>query len=162
MVVLWIFFFKQKTAYDMRCSDWSSDVCSSDLVILSGRRINDGMGAFIAARVVKMLGKSGKLSDSLKVGILGLAFKENVRDLRNSRVPDIVGELREYGIEAMVYDPMVDPEEAEEEFGIRMVDADAMVGLNAMVLCVPHSAIMKAMNPCTYQSPEKLRVGKVG
>src|SRR3546814_15836459 len=66
-------------------------------VILSGRRINDGMGAFIAARVVKMLGKSGKLSDSLKVGILGLAFKENVRDLRNSRVPDIVGELREYG-----------------------------------------------------------------
>src|SRR3546814_3178239 len=55
-------------------------------VILSGRRINDGMGAFIAARVVKMLGKSGKLSDSLKVGILGLAFKENVRDLRNSRV----------------------------------------------------------------------------
>src|SRR3546814_4839136 len=91
MVVLWIFFFKQKTAYDMRCSDWSSDVCSSDLVILSGRRINDGMGAFIAARVVKMLGKSGKLSDSLKVGILGLAFKENVRDLRNSRVPDKIG-----------------------------------------------------------------------
>src|SRR3546814_2463973 len=85
---------------------------------------------------------------SLKVGILGLAFKENVRDLRNSRVPDIVGELREYGIEAMVYDPMVDPEEAEEEFGIRLVDADAMVGLNAMVLCVPHRAIMTAMNPC--------------
>lgn len=117
-------------------------------VILSGRRINDGMGAFIAARVVKMLGKSGKLSDSLKVGILGLAFKENVRDLRNSRVPDIVGELREYGIEAMVYDPMVDPEEAEEEFGIELVDADAMVDLNAMVLCVPHRAIMTAMNPC--------------
>src|SRR3546814_8847345 len=106
------------------------------------------MGAFIAARVVKMLGKSGKLSDSPKVVVLGLAFKENVRDLRNSRVPDIVGELREYGIEAMVYVPMVDPKEAEEEFGIRLVDADAMVGLNARVLCVPHRAIMTAMNPC--------------
>src|SRR3546814_10275032 len=71
-------------------------------VILSGRRINDGMGAFIAARVVKMLGKSGKLSDSIKVGILGLAFKENVRDLRNSRVPELVGELLQYGNEAML------------------------------------------------------------
>jgi UDP-N-acetyl-D-glucosamine/UDP-N-acetyl-D-galactosamine dehydrogenase len=117
-------------------------------VILSGRRINDGMGAFIAGRVVKMLGQSGRLSGAAKVGILGLAFKENVRDLRNSRVPDIVDELREYGIEAMVYDPMVDPEEAEEEFGIRLVDADAMVDLNALVLCVPHKAIMAAMNPC--------------
>src|SRR3546814_20325467 len=67
-------------------------------VILSGRRINDGMGSFIAGRVVKMLGQTGRLSHTLKVGILGLAFKENVRDLRNSRVPDIIKEPREYGI----------------------------------------------------------------
>jgi len=116
-------------------------------VILSGRRINDGMGAFVAGRVVKMLGQSGALNGSVKVGILGLAFKENVRDLRNSRVPDIIGELREYGIEAMVYDPMVDPEEAEEEFGIKLVSEDAIADLNAMILCVPHRQIMEGMNP---------------
>jgi UDP-N-acetyl-D-galactosamine dehydrogenase len=116
-------------------------------VILSGRRINDGMGAFVAGRVVKMLGQAGRLSDSVKVGILGLAFKENVRDLRNSRVPDILGELREYGIEAMVHDPLVDPEEAQEEFGIELVDAEAMVDLNALILCVPHRVIMQEMNP---------------
>jgi UDP-N-acetyl-D-glucosamine/UDP-N-acetyl-D-galactosamine dehydrogenase len=115
-------------------------------VILSGRRINDGMGAFVAGRVVKMLGQTGRLSGSVKVGILGLAFKENVRDLRNSRVPDIVRELREYGIEAMVYDPIVVPEEAEKEFGIRLVAPDAMSNLNAMILCVPHQVIMDELN----------------
>lgn len=116
-------------------------------VILSGRRINDGMGAFVASRLVKMLGQSGRLSGDLRVGILGLAFKEDVRDLRNSRVPDIVGELREYGIEAMVHDPLVDPEEAEHEFGIKLASAEALSELNALVLCVPHRAIMKEMKP---------------
>ena len=116
-------------------------------VILSGRRINDGMGAFVAGRLVKMLGQSGRLAGKVKVGILGLAFKENVRDLRNSRVPDIVAELQEYGIEPLVYDPLVDHEEAEEEFGIKLASADQMVDLHAAVLCVPHHAIMEKMNP---------------
>ena len=116
-------------------------------VILSGRRINDGMGAFVAGRLVKMLGQSGRLAGQVKVGILGLAFKENVRDLRNSRVPDIVEELQEYGIEPLVYDPLVDAEEAEEEFGIHLADADQMTDLHAIVLCVPHHAIMESMNP---------------
>ena len=116
-------------------------------VILSGRRINDGMGAFVAQRVVKMLGKSGSLNGSTRIGVLGLAFKENVRDLRNSRVPDIVAELREYGIDVLVHDPMVDPDEAEEEFGIKLVGSEAMVDLNAMILCVPHRAIMQQINP---------------
>jgi len=115
-------------------------------VILSGRRINDGMGAFVAGRVVKMLGQSGRLTGSARVGIFGLAFKENVRDLRNSRVPDILRELREYGIEAMVCDPMVDAHEAEEEFGIKLTCAEALVDLDAMVLCVPHRAIMSEIN----------------
>jgi UDP-N-acetyl-D-galactosamine dehydrogenase len=116
-------------------------------VILSGRRINDGMGAFVAGRAVKMLGQTGRLNGAVKVGILGLAFKENVRDLRNSRVPDIVNELREYGIKAMVYDPVVDPQEAEEEFGIKLVAAETMVDLDAMILCVPHQAIMEELRP---------------
>ncbi|WP_193369801.1 nucleotide sugar dehydrogenase [Pelagibius marinus] len=117
-------------------------------VILSGRRINDGMGAFVAGRVVKMLGQRGRLSGSAKVGILGLTFKENVRDLRNSRVPDIVKELREYGIEALVHDPMVDPAQAEAEFGIKLADACDLMNLHALVLCVPHRSIMMGMTPC--------------
>jgi UDP-N-acetyl-D-galactosamine dehydrogenase len=120
-------------------------------VILSGRRINDSMGAFVAGRVVKMLGQSGRLTGSAKVGIFGLAFKENVRDLRNSRVPDILRELREYGIAAMVCDPLVDAEEAEAEFGIRLTGAEAMVDLDAMVLCVPHRAIMSDLFPTPAQ-----------
>lgn len=116
-------------------------------VILSGRRINDGMGSFVAGRVVKMLGQSGHLAGSVKVGIFGLAFKENVRDLRNSRVPDILRELGEYGIKAMVYDPMVDAQEAEEEFGVELADAGAMTDLDAMVLCVPHRAILQELLP---------------
>ena len=116
-------------------------------VILSGRRINDGMGSFVAGRMVKMLGQTGRLSSDLRVGILGLAFKEDVRDLRNSRVPDIVAELQEYGIKPLVYDPLVDPEEAEHEFGIELAGAEALSNLDAMVLCVPHRAIMDGMNP---------------
>src|SRR3546814_12929158 len=64
------------------------------------------------------------------------------------RVPDIIKELREYGIEPLVYDPVVDPEEAEEEFGIKLVGADAMEGLDSIVFCVPHREILNALNPC--------------
>ncbi len=120
-------------------------------VILAGRRINDGMGAFVARRLMKMLGRSGRLNHAVRVGILGLAFKENVRDLRNSRVPDIVAELREYGVEPLVYDPLVDPEEAVEEFGIRLVAAEALVDLEAIVLCVPHRAILESMSPAPIE-----------
>mgnify|MGYP000164701599 CR=1 FL=1 len=116
-------------------------------VILSGRRINDGMGSFVAGRIMKMLGQSGRLTGSAKIGIFGLAFKENVRDLRNSRVPDILQELREYGIEATVCDPMVDAQEAEEEFGIKLADAESLTDLDAMVLCVPHQAILQELLP---------------
>ena len=127
-------------------------------VILSGRRINDGMGAFVAGRVVKMLGQNGRLNGAVRVGILGLAFKENVRDLRNSRVPDIVKELREYGIQAMVHDPIVDAHEAEEEFGIRLAGAEQLVDLDALVLCVPHRRIMNEMTP---KPAERVRQGGV-
>ncbi|GAB4370661.1 MAG: nucleotide sugar dehydrogenase [Kiloniellaceae bacterium] len=120
-------------------------------VILSGRRINDGMGAFVASRLVKMLGQGGRLNGTVKVGILGLAFKENVRDLRNSRVPDILEELKEYGIAALVHDPLVDAHEAAEEFGIDLVDGDALVDLDALVLCVPHRAIMEQTKPGVAQ-----------
>ncbi len=88
-------------------------------VILSGRRINDGMGGFIAQRLVKLLIAAERPVKGARVGIVGITFKEDVPDLRNSRVPDIVAELREFGIAAWVADPLADPEEARREYGCR-------------------------------------------
>ena len=98
-------------------------------VILSGRRINDGMGAFVAQRLVKLLIAAGRPVKGARVGILGLTFKEDVPDLRNSRVPDIVAELREFGIEALVDDPLADPAEAKREYGIELVAFENLAGL---------------------------------
>jgi UDP-N-acetyl-D-glucosamine/UDP-N-acetyl-D-galactosamine dehydrogenase len=113
-------------------------------VILSGRRINDGMGGFIARRLVKLLIAAGRPVAGARVGILGLAFKENVPDLRNSRVPDIVGELREFGIAARVADPLVAPEIARGEYGIELVPVESLGELDALVLAVPHRSLAAA------------------
>lgn len=107
-------------------------------VILSGRRINDGMGSFIGQKLVKMLVSAGKSLDSARVGIFGLTFKENVPDLRNSRVPDVIRELQQFGIDPLVHDPMASPIEAEREYGIRIVPLDELDALDAIVLAVPH------------------------
>ncbi|MCB0137437.1 MAG: hypothetical protein KDD75_20205, partial [Caldilineaceae bacterium] len=107
-------------------------------VILAGRRINDGMGRFVAQKLVKMLIRNDVPVRRARVAILGLTFKENVPDLRNSRVPDIVHELAEYGIEAKVHDPLADPAEATREFGIELVPLEAMREMDAVVLAVPH------------------------
>src|SRR5712671_4418512 len=96
-------------------------------VILSGRRINDGMGSFIAQRLVKRA----------KIGILGITFKEDVPDLRNSRVPDIIAELRDFGIAALVSDPLADPAEAKREYGVDLVPFDRLTGLDGLILAVP-------------------------
>ena len=106
-------------------------------VILAGRRINDGMGAVVAQKIVKLLASTGRL-EKARVGVLGLTFKENVPDLRNSRIPDILEELREYGIEALVHDPKADPEEAMREYGVSLTSLDELHGLDALVLAVPH------------------------
>src|SRR5215471_17531911 len=87
-------------------------------VILSGRRINDGMGAFIAQRLVELLIVAEWPVKCAKIGIVGITFKEDVPDLRNSRVPDIVAELRDFGIAASIADPLADPAEAKREYGI--------------------------------------------
>src|SRR5690606_36530999 len=106
-------------------------------VILAGRRINDGMGAVVAQKVVKLLASTGRL-EKARVGVLGLTFKEDVPDLRNSRIPDILEELREYGIEALVHDPKADPEEAMREYGVSLVSMDELHDLDALELAVPH------------------------
>ncbi|HEY0523786.1 MAG TPA: UDP binding domain-containing protein, partial [Stellaceae bacterium] len=112
-------------------------------VILSGRRINDGMGAFIAQRLVKLLIEAERPVKRARIGILGLAFKENVPDLRNSRVPDILTELQEFGISAMVHDPLADAAEARHEYGIELVPLDAFEQLDGLVLAVPHRMLIE-------------------
>lgn len=109
-------------------------------VILAGRRINDGMGIYLAQRLVKLLTTHGNmpLKDS-RVGILGLTFKENVSDLRNSRVPDIVMELKQFGIEPLVHDPLADASAAKREYGIDLANWKDLRDLDAIVLAVMHS-----------------------
>ncbi len=109
-------------------------------VILAGRRINDGMGRHVAEKLVKLMSKSGVALNNARVAVLGLTFKENVPDLRNSRVPDIIAELREYGIEPLVHDPLADHGEAHKEYGLSLVELSEIKNVDGLVLAVPHSA----------------------
>jgi UDP-N-acetyl-D-galactosamine dehydrogenase len=108
-------------------------------VILAGRRINDGMGAFVARKLVKLLVQNDVPVKRARVAILGLTFKENVPDLRNSRVPDIRRELQEFGVEPLVHDPLADPGQARHEYGIELTPPEAMREVDAVVLAVPHA-----------------------
>ena len=112
-------------------------------VILAGRRINDNMPVFIAQKLIKLLISGHVHAPPYRVGIIGLTFKENVRDLRNSRVPDIVRELRALGIEVLIHDPMVDPDHARHEYGLELTSAADLIDLHALVLAVPHDVVMK-------------------
>ncbi len=111
-------------------------------VILAGRRINDSMGTYLGQRLVKLLAQANLRVKGARVGILGLTFKENVSDVRNSRVPDIVAELRQFGIESLVHDPLADIHEAQQEYGIQLVDWQDMSNLDAVVLAVSHQAYL--------------------
>jgi UDP-N-acetyl-D-galactosamine dehydrogenase len=107
-------------------------------VILAGRHINDGMGKFIAEQTVKQLSRRGHGSHGARVTILGLTFKEDCPDLRNSRVVDIVRELSEYRCEIFVHDPLAEPEEAESEYGLKMANWSELPASHAVILAVPH------------------------
>ena len=109
-------------------------------VILAGRRINDGMGQFIAEQTVKMLARQGLHTAGQTVIVLGLTFKEDVPDLRNSKVIDVVRELEAYGINVLIHDPIADREEAHEEYGVELVDWDKLPKANAIVAAVSHQA----------------------
>ncbi|MBL0214287.1 MAG: nucleotide sugar dehydrogenase [Myxococcales bacterium] len=108
-------------------------------VILAGRRINNNVGAFLAQKTVKMLVHQDVSLKKAKVGILGLTFKENVPDLRNSKIPDITAELATYGIEAMVHDPLGNPHEAFEEYKIEITALEKFQQLDALILAVAHT-----------------------
>jgi UDP-N-acetyl-D-galactosamine dehydrogenase len=112
-------------------------------VILAGRRINEGMGPFVAQRLVKFLACADVPVKSARVGILGLTFKQDVPDLRNTKVVSIVTELRQFGIDPVMHDPLVSPEDATREYGVRMVPWDELKELDALVLAVPHREFLQ-------------------
>ncbi|MAQ36047.1 Vi polysaccharide biosynthesis UDP-N-acetylglucosamine C-6 dehydrogenase TviB [Thioclava sp. UBA3469] len=107
-------------------------------VILAGRRINDGMGAYVAGQLVKAMLKRGIPVAGSRVLVLGLTFKENCPDLRNTRVVDVVAELRDYGVDVDVHDPWVDADEAQAEYGISPVAEPKVANYDAVVLAVAH------------------------
>ena len=107
-------------------------------VILAGRRINDGMGKYIAETTIKQMIAAGSVIKGAKVNILGLTFKENCADLRNSKVIDIIRELQSYGVEVSVTDAYADAEEAMQEYGVRLVSWEEMPKASAFVAAVAH------------------------
>jgi len=108
-------------------------------VILAGRRVNDSMGNYIAEKLVGLLEKAGKSPKNTRVGVLGLSFKENVSDLRNSRVVDIITILREFGISVLIHDPFADDREVEDKFGLELGNLANFEKLDGLVLAVPHA-----------------------
>ncbi len=112
-------------------------------VILAGRRINDGIGKYIAEQTVKQMIAAGSYIKGTKVNILGLTFKEDCADLRNSKVIDIITELKSYGIEVFVHDPDADPDEAMHEYGVRLVPWENLPRADAVVAAVSHRSYKK-------------------
>jgi UDP-N-acetyl-D-galactosamine dehydrogenase len=107
-------------------------------VILAGRRINDGMGKYVAEQTVKQMIQSGFPVKDAKVNVLGLTFKENCPDLRNSRVIDVIRELASYGADVHVHDPVASPEEAVHEYGVTLTPWDELPRAHALVMAVAH------------------------
>src|SRR5476651_200397 len=108
-------------------------------VILAGRRINDSMGATIARRLVRFLGAGSRPLRDTRVGILGVTFKENVPDIRNSRVPDIIKELKTFGVSILLHDPLTNEDAVAREYGLALCDLDMINDCDAIVLAVPHA-----------------------
>ncbi|MDR2877082.1 MAG: Vi polysaccharide biosynthesis UDP-N-acetylglucosamine C-6 dehydrogenase TviB [Chromatiales bacterium] len=112
-------------------------------VILAGRRINDGMGAYVAGRVIKLMAQRRIPIAGARILVLGLAFKENCPDIRNTRVTDIVAELRSYNAEVDIHDPWVSEEEAHEEYGLRPLASPQSGSYDAVVLAVAHRQFLE-------------------
>jgi UDP-N-acetyl-D-galactosamine dehydrogenase len=120
-------------------------------VILAGRRINDGMAKFVAEKTVKSMISSGFNVKGAKVNVIGLTFKENCPDLRNSKVADIVHELESYGVDVHVWDPLADAAEAEHEYGIKLESWDSLPKADAVIAAVPHKEVL-ALSLTDFQS----------
>ena len=112
-------------------------------IILSGRRINDDMGKYVAENLVKNLIKADKRVQDAKVALLGFTFKENCPDTRNTRVIDIVNELKEYGIHPVITDPVADAEEAKREYDVAFTDLGVIQDMDAVIVAVAHEEFLK-------------------
>lgn len=121
-------------------------------VILAGRRINDGMGKYVAENCVKNLLHAGKSVEDAKVAILGFTFKENCPDTRNSKIYDIVKELGEYGVKPLIADPTADAAEAKAHYGVEFTDINDISGMDAVIIAVAHDEFAKF----TMQDIDKL------
>ncbi|MCM3400451.1 nucleotide sugar dehydrogenase [Oceanobacillus profundus] len=113
-------------------------------IILSGRKINDDMGKYIASNIIKKMIKAKQEIDGARVAIFGLTFKENVPDVRNTKIIDIITELEEYGVETLVYDPVAENEEVYNEFNIRLVEQEELTELDCVVFAVPHKEFQES------------------
>jgi len=111
-------------------------------VILAGRRINDGMAKFVAEKTVKSMISAGFHVKGSKVNVIGLTFKENCPDLRNSKVADIVYELQSYGVEVHVHDPVAEADEAQHEYGIALERWEDLPKGDALIVAVPHKEVL--------------------
>ena len=112
-------------------------------IILAGRKINDNMGKYVAENTVKLMIKANKQIKGAKVAILGLTFKENCPDVRNTKVIDIINELKEYGINSLVHDPQADKKEVLNEYGIELKRLEDIKDVDAVILAVPHDEYKK-------------------
>ena len=111
-------------------------------VILAGRRVNDGMGRYVANQVIKLMVKEKISFNTSKILVMGLAFKENCPDLRNSRVIDVINELKDFGCIVDVYDPIVSSEEANREYNVPLIKSLISASYDAIVLTVPHKEFL--------------------
>lgn len=107
-------------------------------IILAGRRLNDGMGAYVASQLVKAMLKKRIHVEGSRVLVMGLTFKENCPDLRNTKVVDIISELQDYGVQVDCYDPWINPKEAEQEYGIKPITEPAAAEYDAVIMAVAH------------------------
>ncbi len=114
-------------------------------VILSGRRVNDYMGKYVAEQTAKLLEEGGKTVKGARVMVMGVTFKENVSDIRNSRVVELVDGLKEYDIDVKVCDPNADPKEIEREYGLKPVPYDKNAKLDAIIIAVQHTIFKEAL-----------------
>ncbi|MBQ9010662.1 MAG: nucleotide sugar dehydrogenase [Clostridia bacterium] len=110
----------------------------TDQIVMAARRVNDVMGKFIARATIRQMSRAGLAPSLAKVVILGLTFKENCPDIRNTRVVDIIDELKEYSVEPIVCDPLADPEEVRREYGIELADPSDLHGVDCLIVAVAH------------------------
>ncbi|HQC72157.1 MAG TPA: nucleotide sugar dehydrogenase, partial [Candidatus Competibacteraceae bacterium] len=131
-------------------------------IILAGRRINDSMGAYVVQRVVKLMNQRRIAVMDARVLVLGLTFKENCPDLRNTRVVDIVAELRDYHAQVDVYDPWIDPHAAQHEYGITPIAAPEPGTYDAIIVAVGHQQFrdmgVERVRALGTPTPDRLRV----